>query len=672
MLQKIFDFLKKLKTTALNFLERFTDNGIKGLLFLFMLILTIFFTGYAIYSYMEVFSAQREVKIDKQESVFKDYQGYALKRQALGNTGPLQAGQAYAIYIPTENAHLLLDFSDKEKTLYVGKYTSASILSDPKQDSALEKYKHVSLNDLPPEDKHWVMQVLLSHGAQKSLGLPKEFTSILANVLIIMLLLMAQESMFQSKKKLKFIQPNEIKGDINDLVGMEDVKNDVTRVEDFLKNRDLFKSYGIDKPQNILFSGPPGTGKTKLAGFLAKKVGLPILFHSAANLETGFVNGGVSVINEIVKKSKKMGTCIVFLDEAQDLFMKRGKSGRKFEDDTQNSLLAILDGIQTNSQAQIIWIVASNFNEGNMEMDEAMLRRFPMKVDFRLPNAEEREAIIQHYLNRLEEKNKADDMDLSLLVNLTERRSPADLETIVQDASVVAVRENRPLHTNDLLLSAERLLMGVNNEETTAHLIEEKRQIATHEIGHFLMEFINAGGKVETPLEALSKLKVMKISLKANARTGALGFVFKKPSSGFLSSRKDIEANIQTLFAGTVNEVIFYGEHGRSNGAINDIKEASKLLFHAVVEARLYNSDKVNFSALQSTREHAFVSDEDRTTIKKISETLYKKTEDQLQMMKELSSFLVSELLISTEMTAEEMLQAMSKYSSSQLTEQNP
>jgi cell division protease FtsH len=120
--------------------------------------------------------------------------------------------------------------------------------------------------------------------------------------------------------------------------------------------------------------------------------------------------------------------CIVFLDEAQDLFMKRG-GNRKFDDDTQNMLLAVLDGVRTKADAEIIWIVASNFNQETQPMDEAMLRRFQMKVDFRLPNREERGAIIGHYL--AQRAGKLDDgIDLRHLVEITEGRSPADLETI--------------------------------------------------------------------------------------------------------------------------------------------------------------------------------------------------------------------------------------------------
>ncbi|RYF40638.1 MAG: ATP-binding protein, partial [Comamonadaceae bacterium] len=194
-------------------------------------------------------------------------------------------------------------------------------------------------------------------------------------------------------KSLKFIEPSQVHGSLEDLVGMDDIKAEVAQLKDQYQRRAEYAEYGINKPFNVMFSGPAGTGKTKLASYLAKELNLPILFHSAANLETGFVAGGSNTLSRIAAMAKRRKRCIVFLDEAQDLFMKRG-GHRKFDDDTQNSLLAILDGVRTRSEAEVIWIVASNFNSEQLQMDEAMLRRFQMKVDFRMPNREERLGII--------------------------------------------------------------------------------------------------------------------------------------------------------------------------------------------------------------------------------------------------------------------------------------
>ena len=153
---------------------------------------------------------------------------------------------------------------------------------------------------------------------------------------------------------------------------MDDIKAEVAQIRDQYERRLEYAAYGVNKPFNVMFSGPAGTGKTKLASYLAKELNLPILFHSAVNLETGYVGGGANTLSRIVAMAKRRKKCIVFLDEAQDLFMKRG-GHRKFDDDTQNTLLAVLDGVRTKSEAEIIWIVASNFNSEQMQMDEAMV-----------------------------------------------------------------------------------------------------------------------------------------------------------------------------------------------------------------------------------------------------------------------------------------------------------
>jgi cell division protease FtsH len=233
-------------------------------------------------------------------------------------------------------------------------------------------------------------------------------------------------------KSLKFIEPAQVHGSIEELVGMDDIKAEVAQIKDQYQRRAAYAEYGISKPFNVMFSGPAGTGKTRLASYLAKELRLPILFHSAANLETGYVAGGSNTLSRIMAMAKRRKHCIVFLDEAQDLFMKRG-GRRKFDDDTANTLLSVLDGVRSRNDAEIIWIVASNFNSESMRMDEAMLRRFQMKVDFRLPNRDERLAILGHYL--AQRANKVlPDLDLRHLVEVTEGRSPADLETIVNQA----------------------------------------------------------------------------------------------------------------------------------------------------------------------------------------------------------------------------------------------
>lgn len=455
-------------------------------------------------------------------------------------------------------------------------------------------------------------------------------------------------------KSLRFIEPNQVHGSIEDLVGMDDIKTEVRQIKDQYERRAAYAEYGINKPFNVMFSGPAGTGKTKLASYLAKELNLPILFHSAANLETGYVAGGSNTLARICSLAKRRKRCIVFLDEAQDLFMKRG-GHRKFDDDTQNMLLAILDGVRTKADAEIIWIVASNFNSESMAMDEAMLRRFQMKVDFRLPNKEERRAIIQHYLDQRSDK-VAPDLDLRHFVEITEGRSPADLETIVNQAGITAVQAGELIDAETLMQAAERVLVGNVNSNTTKERDRDRRIIAIHEWGHFLVDFElerkQAGGDWE---KLQAEMKTIKISLKANPRNNALGFVFHKQGNNLLKTKSDIEHDVRVLLGGMANEELFFGEEGTTNGAHNDITRVTKLLHHAVAEMGMYRKTRLNFGALNDSGNRT-VDEETRSIMEMQSERLYVETKATLARLKPLTEHLAGKLMDQGEMSLKEAL----------------
>ena len=167
---------------------------------------------------------------------------------------------------------------------------------------------------------------------------------------------------------------------MDDLIGMEDIKREVLHLEAMINQRHLYKSHNMDKPFNVMLTGPAGTGKTKLAGYLAKKINIPLIQIAGSNLESGLVGGGSKTLNAIYKKACAQKRCLIFLDEAQSLFMPRGRSERRWDDDTANTLLGLLDGIKSTEGLEVIWMVASNFDEAHSPMDEAMLRRFAVKI----------------------------------------------------------------------------------------------------------------------------------------------------------------------------------------------------------------------------------------------------------------------------------------------------
>ncbi|MES2980156.1 MAG: AAA family ATPase [Pseudomonadota bacterium] len=457
------------------------------------------------------------------------------------------------------------------------------------------------------------------------------------------------------RKALRFVPPSQITGELSDLVGMDDIKAEIAQIRDQYERRTAYAAYGVTRPFNVMFSGPAGTGKTKLASYLARELNLPILFHSAANLETGFVGGGSKTLARIVALASRRKRCIVFLDEAQDLFMKRG-GNRKFDDDTQNMLLAVLDGVRTRADSEIIWIVASNFNSQSLQMDEAMLRRFQMKVDFRLPNPEERLSIVNFYLRQRAVKVMPD-LDLRHLVELTEGCSPADLETIVNQAGIIGVQTGAMIDAAVLMEAAERVLVGNVNDSATQDRERDRRIIAVHEWGHFLVDFAHERKLAHGDwTRLLADMKTLKISLKANPRNNALGFVFHKQGRHLLKTKSDMEHDVRVLLGGMANEELFFGEEGTTNGAHNDITRATRVLHHAVGELGMYRKTRLNYAALNRDGAPLAPDEETRNVMEAQSERLYSETKHVLDDMRALTEHLTERLLQLGEMTLAQAL----------------
>ncbi|WP_306602036.1 AAA family ATPase [Geothrix sp. 21YS21S-2] len=480
-------------------------------------------------------------------------------------------------------------------------------------------------------------------------------SGLLSAVLIVSVLAILFHQFRGQFKTLAFIEPSKVQGSLDDLVGMDDIKAEVAQIKDQYQRRAIYAEYGIARPFNVMFSGPAGTGKTKLASYLAKELRLPILFHSAANLETGLVAGGSDTLTRILALAKRRRRCIVFLDEAQDLFMKRG-GRRKFDDDTANTFLSVLDGVRSRNGCEIIWIVASNFNSETMAMDEAMLRRFQMKVDFRMPNPEERQAIFGHYLAQRSGK-VLPGLDLRHLVAVTEGRSPADLETIVNQAGILAVQAGEMIDAGTLMRAAERVLVGNVNIHTTQERQRDRRIIATHEWGHFLVDLAHERRRTGDDWDLmLAEVRTIKISLKANPRTNALGFVFHKEGANLLKTKGDIEQEVRVLLGGMANEELFFGEEGTTNGAHNDITRATKLLHHAIGEMGMYRKTRLNFGALRPDASGGEVDEETRAIMEAQSERLYGETRAILAGLQPLTAHLVEKLLEANEMNLAEAL----------------
>jgi cell division protease FtsH len=396
------------------------------------------------------------------------------------------------------------------------------------------------------------------------------------------------------------ITPDQLKGSLDDLIGMDDIKQEVLHLEDMIRNREVYKSHNIDKPFNVMLTGPAGTGKTKLAGYLAKRLGYPLIQASGSALESGYVGGGSKALNALYKKACARGNCIIFLDEAQALFMPRGRGEKKWEDDTANTLLGLLDGVKSDQGAGVIWIVASNFDDASTPMDEAMLRRFSVKINFRLPNKAERRALLDSFLKR-KQAGLVDwqDMDLDQVAEITANLSPALLETVVDRASMISIQEKCVINTDLMFRAFERATIGLTDRATTAEKTRQRERIALHELGHFFMQidpYLRAG----LPLaEVKEKSHLLKISTEAVSKMNALGYVLSAGDDMSLRTLEEMERDVMQLYGGVAAEELFYGARGISVGSQNDIEKATKMLNMMVNRLSMYSRSKLDYSQLR-------------------------------------------------------------------------
>jgi cell division protease FtsH len=397
----------------------------------------------------------------------------------------------------------------------------------------------------------------------------------------------------------QMISPDKLKGSMDDLIGMEDIKQEVLHLEDMIRNRELYKEHNIDKPFNVMLTGPAGTGKTKLVGYLAKRLDIPLIQASGSALESGYVGGGSKALNALYRKASSKGRCIIFLDEAQSLFMPRGRSEKKWEDDTANTLLGLLDGVKSDKGQGVIWVVASNFDDASTEMDEAMLRRFSVKINFRLPNKGERRELLKSFLSRKKEGLVDwDDLDLDQVAEITQNLSPALLETVVERASMISIQEKAIINTDLLFRAYERATIGLTDRATTAEKHKQRERIAVHELGHFFMQidpFLRAGMSLA---EVKDKSHLLKISTEAVSKIGALGYVLQSGDDMSLRTLEELERDVVGLYGGVAAEELFYGARGISVGSQNDIEKITKMLSLMVGRLSMYSRAKIDYSQL--------------------------------------------------------------------------
>jgi len=450
--------------------------------------------------------------------------------------------------------------------------------------------------------------------------LSRNFVGLLLLVLILIGLKKGLSGMISA---VKVTPPETLRGSLDDLIGMDDIKREVRHLESMIHNRSVYKLHNIDKPFHVMLTGPAGTGKTKLAGYLARQLNIPLIQSSGASLESGLVGGGSKTLNGIYKKACAQGRCMIFLDEAQSLFMPRGRGERKWDDDTANTLLGLLDGIKSEEGREIIWVVASNFDDVNSEMDEAMLRRFSVKINFRLPNKLERRELLRVFLNRKNAKVVAwEHLDLNAVAEVTANLSPALLETVVDRSSMIAIEENSRIDTDLLFRAFERTAIGLTDRAASAEKDKQRERVALHELGHFFMQIDPLLKRGVSLADVKEKSLLIKISTESVSKLGALGYVLSAAPDAGLQTLEDLEQDVMQLYGGAAAEELFYGSRGISVGSQNDIQKVTARLDMMVNQLSMYSRSKLDYRQLKPDG----VSDASIRDLEQKADELYART----------------------------------------------
>ena len=389
------------------------------------------------------------------------------------------------------------------------------------------------------------------------------------------------------KSKARLLNENKKKMNFKDVAGVEEAKEDLKEIVDFLKTPKKFTKLGGRIPKGILLIGPPGTGKTLLARAVAGEAGVPFFSISGSDFVEMFVGIGASRVRDMFEQGKKNSPCIIFIDEIDAVGRHRGAGlggGHDEREQTLNQLLVEMDGFEGNSG--IILIAATNRPD---VLDPALLRpgRFDRRITVGRPDLNGRHEILKVHTRKT---SLASDVDLKSIARGTPGFSGADLENLINEAALIAARTDKSLVGNhELEFARDKILMG--SERKSMVISEEDRKItAYHEAGHTLV------GKLLKGLDPIHKVTII-------PRGMALGVTQTLPEKEELSFTKSkAKSMIAFLFGGRAAEEIVFKDY--TTGAGNDIERATEIARKMVMEWGM--SEKIGPISLNSGSEPIF------------------------------------------------------------------
>jgi cell division protease FtsH len=412
------------------------------------------------------------------------------------------------------------------------------------------------------------------------------------------------------KSKARMLNEDQVKVTFKDVAGVEEAKEEVAELVDFLRDPSKFQKLGGRIPRGILMAGSPGTGKTLLAKAIAGEAKVPFFSISGSDFVEMFVGVGASRVRDMFEQAKKHAPCIIFIDEIDAVGRHRGAGmggGNDEREQTLNQLLVEMDGFEGNEG--VIVIAATNRPD---VLDPALLRpgRFDRQVVVPLPDIRGREQILNVHLRKVP---AADDVDSRVIARGTPGFSGADLANLVNEAALFAARGNKRLvGMEQLELAKDKIMMGAERRSMVMNE-KEKELTAYHEAGHAIIGRLVPGHD-----------PVYKVSIIPRGR--ALGVTMFLPTEDKYSySKQTLESQISSLYGGRLAEELIFGQEAVTTGASNDIQRATELAHNMVTKWGLsdnmgplsYGEDEGEVFLGRSVTQHKAVSD---LTAKQIDE----------------------------------------------------
>ena len=375
----------------------------------------------------------------------------------------------------------------------------------------------------------------------------------------------AQGALSFTKSKAKvYVPDDESKITFDDVAGVDEAKNELTEIVDFLKKPERYTDIGARIPKGVLLVGPPGTGKTLLSKAVAGEAEVPFFIISGSEFVELFVGAGAARVRDLFEQAKKKAPCIIFIDELDAIGKSRSGSmgvvgGNDEREQTLNQLLTEMDGF-TASDKPVIVLAATNQPE---VLDAALLRpgRFDRQVLVDRPDLSGRKTILEIYTKKVK---LSDSIDLDSIAQATSGFAGADLANMVNEAALLAARGNRKsVEQQDLSEAIERVVAGLEKKSRVLQ-DDEKKVVAYHEVGHAIVGHLMPGGS-----------KVAKISIVPRGMS-ALGYTLQLPTEErFLNSKEELQGQIATLLGGRSAEEIVFGKI--TTGASNDLQRATDI-----------------------------------------------------------------------------------------------